>query len=80
MGSTKPAPNPLSAAPRTLERMARGTEHQATREQKPCEHCGRPFQDRKRWAGRDQWDEVRYCSRACRSAAAAQRRRERRAS
>ncbi|WP_123697589.1 DUF2256 domain-containing protein [Agrococcus jenensis] len=44
------------------------------REQKPCEHCGRPFEDRKRWASRDQWEQVRYCSRSCRAAAAKVRR------
>ena len=31
---------------------------------KPCALCGRPFAWRRRWA-RD-WDEVRYCSEACR--------------
>ncbi|MDX7951208.1 DUF2256 domain-containing protein [Lichenihabitans sp. Uapishka_5] len=31
---------------------------------KICATCGRPFTWRKRWA-RD-WDEVRYCSDACR--------------
>ncbi|WP_413320666.1 DUF2256 domain-containing protein [Agrococcus sp. 1P02AA] len=44
-------------------------------EQKPCAHCGRPFADRKRWASRDQWEAVRYCSRRCRAAAARSRRR-----
>ncbi|HYI73150.1 MAG TPA: DUF2256 domain-containing protein [Skermanella sp.] len=32
---------------------------------KPCAVCGRPFQWRKKWAGI--WDEVKYCSDACRS-------------
>ncbi|MBZ4487716.1 MULTISPECIES: DUF2256 domain-containing protein [unclassified Microbacterium] len=41
---------------------------------KPCAHCGRPFTDRKRWSGRDQWDEVKYCSASCRAAAARDRR------
>ncbi|WP_373426478.1 DUF2256 domain-containing protein [Microbacterium proteolyticum] len=41
---------------------------------KPCAYCGRPFTDRKRWSGRDQWDQVLYCSRGCRSKAAAARR------
>ncbi|RKT31246.1 MULTISPECIES: DUF2256 domain-containing protein [Microbacterium] len=45
------------------------------RQTKPCAHCGRPFADRKRWAGREQWDEVKYCSRGCRAAAARERRR-----
>lgn len=31
---------------------------------KVCETCGRPFEWRKKWA-RD-WDNVRYCSEACR--------------
>lgn len=33
---------------------------------KPCAACGRPMSWRKRWARC--WDEVRYCSDACRSA------------
>jgi len=41
---------------------------------KPCAYCGRPFTDRKRWSGRDQWDQVLYCSRGCRANAAKQRR------
>jgi hypothetical protein len=31
---------------------------------KICQRCGRPFEWRKKWA-RD-WDNVRYCSEACR--------------
>jgi hypothetical protein len=31
---------------------------------KPCLACGRPMSWRKRWAAC--WDEVRYCSHACR--------------
>jgi hypothetical protein len=31
---------------------------------KPCQSCGRPMSWRKRWA--KTWDEVRYCSDACR--------------
>ena len=31
---------------------------------KPCAACGRPFAWRKKWA-RD-WDNVRFCSDACR--------------
>ncbi|WP_295853410.1 DUF2256 domain-containing protein [uncultured Xylophilus sp.] len=34
--------------------------------QKPCATCGRPMTWRKRWA--KNWDEVRYCSDACRKA------------
>ena len=37
----------------------------ATRDPKPCARCGRSIEWRKKWA-RD-WDEVRYCSNACRS-------------
>jgi hypothetical protein len=33
--------------------------------QKICLSCGRPFQWRKKWA--KVWDEVRYCSDACRA-------------
>ncbi|MBM3362123.1 MAG: DUF2256 domain-containing protein [Betaproteobacteria bacterium] len=36
---------------------------------KPCQSCGRPMTWRKRWA--ENWDAVRYCSQACRSAGAA---------
>jgi len=32
--------------------------------QKDCAACGRPFAWRKKWAR--VWDEVRYCSDACR--------------
>ncbi|MGF1563327.1 MAG: DUF2256 domain-containing protein [Geminicoccaceae bacterium] len=32
---------------------------------KVCAQCGRPFAWRKKWA-RD-WDQVRYCSKACRA-------------
>lgn len=34
---------------------------------KPCAHCARPFAWRRKWA--QVWDEVRYCSDACRRAA-----------
>jgi len=34
---------------------------------KDCAACGRPFSWRKKWA-RD-WDNVRYCSDACRTGA-----------
>jgi len=33
--------------------------------QKNCAHCGRPFSWRKKWER--VWDEVRYCSEACKS-------------
>lgn len=31
---------------------------------KPCAACGRPFVWRKKW--RKDWDQVKYCSDACR--------------
>jgi hypothetical protein len=33
--------------------------------EKICAACGRPFAWRKKWAAN--WDEVRYCSDACRT-------------
>ena len=36
---------------------------------KPCVACGRPMTWRKRWAR--SWDEVKFCSDACRKAGAA---------
>jgi len=33
--------------------------------QKLCAHCQRPFTWRKKWARN--WEEVRYCSDACRT-------------
>ncbi|KEZ78139.1 DUF2256 domain-containing protein [Salinisphaera hydrothermalis] len=36
---------------------------------KSCVHCGRPFTWRRKWA-RD-WHQVKYCSKACRSASKA---------
>jgi hypothetical protein len=35
--------------------------------EKTCLACGRPFRWRKKWAR--VWDEVKYCSDACRRAA-----------
>jgi hypothetical protein len=35
---------------------------------KPCAACGRPMSWRKAWARN--WDEVRWCSQACRKAGA----------
>ncbi|MFN0194091.1 MAG: DUF2256 domain-containing protein [Aestuariivirga sp.] len=34
---------------------------------KPCAHCSRPFAWRRKWAR--SWEDVKYCSRRCRSAA-----------
>ncbi|MBC7941271.1 MAG: DUF2256 domain-containing protein [Chitinophagaceae bacterium] len=36
---------------------------------KPCVACGRPMSWRKRWA--KNWDDVKYCSEACRRQRAA---------
>ncbi len=36
---------------------------------KPCVACGRPMSWRRRWARH--WDEVKYCSDACRRTRAA---------
>ncbi|NQX11514.1 DUF2256 domain-containing protein [Microbacteriaceae bacterium VKM Ac-2855] len=44
---------------------------------KACAYCGRDFDDRKRWRGRGQWEEVKYCSRGCSADAARARRRQR---
>lgn len=35
-------------------------------ESKICVVCKRPFSNRKRYASRGQWNEVKYCSDACR--------------
>ncbi len=32
-------------------------------EEKICQNCGRPFEWRKKW--KDNWDEVKYCSKFC---------------
>ncbi len=42
--------------------MAHGKPHLPS---KPCAACGRPFTWRKKWKA--VWDEVRFCSDACRS-------------
>ncbi|MBU3669080.1 MAG: DUF2256 domain-containing protein [Candidatus Taylorbacteria bacterium] len=34
-------------------------------ETKLCLHCKRPFANRKRWRSRGQWEQVLYCSDAC---------------
>ncbi len=33
---------------------------------KICIGCNKPFNNRKRWESRGQWDEVKYCSDKCR--------------
>ncbi|MBK9371775.1 MAG: DUF2256 domain-containing protein [Deltaproteobacteria bacterium] len=44
--------------------MSRGHRPPSERPEKICAVCGRPFSWRKRWE--KVWDEVRYCSDACR--------------
>ncbi len=73
-GSGLPGREP-AAASAARDAAQHGGMVRTPRESKPCAHCGRPFENRKRWDGREQWDAVRYCSRACRSAAARERRR-----
>ncbi len=52
----------------TVMKNKRGkTVSKANLPEKTCAHCGRPFNWRKKWA-RD-WENVKYCSKACRSAA-----------
>jgi hypothetical protein len=36
------------------------------KETKICKTCGLPFENRKKWAQRGQWDEIKYCSERCR--------------
>lgn len=33
---------------------------------KICKVCNRPFKNRKRWASRNVWIDVQYCSQKCR--------------
>lgn len=40
--------------------------HKSNLPEKPCLACGRPFTWRKKWE--KVWDEVRYCSEACKAA------------
>jgi hypothetical protein len=49
-----------AAKPAAMARMRK----KADLPSKPCAHCGRPFTWRKKWS-RD-WENVRYCSDACR--------------
>ena len=36
---------------------------------KTCKVCGRPFENRKKWAARNQFNSVLYCSKRCRKEA-----------
>ncbi|MFK7996589.1 MAG: DUF2256 domain-containing protein [Granulosicoccus sp.] len=33
---------------------------------KICPVCERPFQNRKKWASRNLWPDIKYCSQRCR--------------
>ena len=37
------------------------------KEFKLCVTCKRPFNNRKKWSSRKQWDIVKYCSNRCRN-------------
>lgn len=39
------------------------------KETKICARCGRPFTNRKQWASRGIWPQVKYCSNRCRHGA-----------
>jgi hypothetical protein len=39
------------------------------KETKICVVCGKPFENRKKWKLRGIWDEIKYCSKRCRSEA-----------
>jgi hypothetical protein len=39
------------------------------KETKICAQCKLPFENRKSWKLRGQWDEIKYCSDRCRKAA-----------
>ncbi|RYG99665.1 MAG: DUF2256 domain-containing protein [Alphaproteobacteria bacterium] len=41
---------------------------QKPKETKSCATCGKPFENRKKWASRGVWDQVKYCSDRCRNA------------
>ena len=45
--------------------MAKSTRKRDALPEKTCITCGRPFAWRKKWA--KSWNEVKYCSKACRS-------------
>jgi hypothetical protein len=49
--------------------MAHGARVKNGFEPKICARCARPFEWRKKWA--KNWDEVKYCSQACRDDKAA---------
>ncbi len=39
------------------------------KETKPCLQCKKPFENRKSWKLRGQWEQIKYCSDRCRKAA-----------
>jgi len=34
---------------------------------KICAVCKKPFNNRKKWASRGQWEQIKYCSEKCRN-------------
>lgn len=52
-----------------------GMRRKADLPQKPCAFCARPFAWRRKWA--KVWDEVKFCSDRCRTAARGARTRAR---
>ncbi|MEI6169976.1 MAG: DUF2256 domain-containing protein [Candidatus Saccharibacteria bacterium] len=34
---------------------------------KICTVCKKPFNNRKKWASRGQWEQIKYCSEKCRN-------------
>jgi hypothetical protein len=63
VGAIKPDIVTISREPAAMAKMRA----KADLPSKDCAACGRPFSWRKKWA-RD-WENVRYCSDACRSGA-----------
>lgn len=60
---------PLTAPDHRLRTMARPDGHKGNKQslpRKPCTVCGRPMSWRKKWE--KNWEQVKYCSEACRRA------------
>jgi len=36
------------------------------KETKICANCKKPFENRKKWKSRNQWESIKYCSERCR--------------
>ena len=60
-----PAPPPVAHAEHAAAGFRGNKRHLPT---KPCAACGRPMSWRKAWARN--WEQVRWCSQACRKAGA----------